>query len=203
MRDAPEAFIAALSQPGIVPRFLVWVEAKTHDGNPAPVGFWSGDGTVDFTVTNADGVEVTRTYRGGRSVLDVDPIRRSSDLTITQTRLRLSQLDASAQQLVRGYDVRLAHVEIHDGLFRPGGVSLLAPPQLVYVGIVDGAPITTPAAGSDGQIEVTCIPEVLAMLNRKQPRRSSGAGQRQRDPNDNFGRYSGSVATWKLKWGQS
>jgi hypothetical protein len=203
VRDAPEAFVAALTVGDVVPRYLVWVAAKTHAGDPAPLGFWSGDGTVDFTVTDADGVDVTRTYRGGRSVLDVDPIRRSSDLTITQTRFRLSQLDTAAQQLVRGYDVRLAHVEIHDALFRPGGVSLLAPPQLVYVGLVDGAPITTPAAGSDGQIEVTCIPEVLAMLDRKQPRRSSGAGQKQRDANDGFGKYSGSVATWKLKWGQS
>lgn len=194
LQDAPDK--------GIVPRRFVWVTARTRDtGLPVSEGFWSGDEDVTINVIDGrDGTIVARLYRGAGELLRISPIARVSDLTEQTVTIDLSQIAPAVQQLVRGYDVRLGRVEIHEMTLSTVSRQPSSPPTPVFIGVVDGAPITTPAVGGDGKAELRCVSDAISMLTRTNPRKSSYEAQKLRD-GDEWGLYSASVAAWDIKWG--
>jgi hypothetical protein len=131
----------------------------------------------------------------------VSPIARTADLTIQTVTITIGQIAAVAQQLVRGYDLRLAPVEIHDMAFDTITRQPSAAPEIAFLGIADGAPIKTPAVGQDGNVEISAISAAIAMLERTNPAKSSYEGQKRRS-GDEFGLYSSTVANWQIPWGQ-
>jgi hypothetical protein len=205
MKNITSAFFAALTgarDRGLVPRRFVWIKGKSFDtGVTNPIGLWTGDDDINITVVSGiTGLPEARTYYGGLN-LQVSPIARTADLTIQTVTITIGQIAAVAQQLVRGYDLRLAPVEIHDMAFDTVTRQPSAAPEIAFLGITDGAPIKTPAVGQDGNVEISAISAAIAMLERTNPAKSSYEGQKRRS-GDEFGLYSSTVANWQIPWGQ-
>lgn len=204
MRSAAAATVAALSaarDTGIVPRVFFWATVRDRETNePVERGFWSGDRTVTIEVISGlTGALEERTYVGGVN-LAVGDIARVADLTIQTVDVELSAIAAPVQALVRGYDARLARVEIHSGLLDPRTRAPVAAPEIDFLGEIDGAPIETGAAGGDSVVRLQVRSDAISMLTRRNPRKRSHEGQKRRS-NDQFGRFGNAVKTWSLTWG--
>ncbi|MDS9467355.1 hypothetical protein RGQ15_07175 [Paracoccus sp. MBLB3053] len=201
MKNYDTAFqlsLAAARESGIAPVYFARFVAKNRDtGANEFLGFWSGDETITLDVENPTGGVQTRTYVGGCN-LSVTGLKYVADLTDVPVTASLSQIADAAQQLVRGYDVRLAYVEIHATTWTGGALTSI--PQLEWVGIVDDAPVTTPAAGSEGSIELTVRSEIMTMLTATNPAKSSNAHQNRRAAGDRFSRFSGVIASRRVQW---
>ncbi|MGV0909266.1 hypothetical protein [Martelella sp. FOR1707] len=205
MKSVSAAFIAALvgaREKGLVARSLVYVTARDRaTGVPVSLGFWTGGEDLDIDVIDgSSGGIVTRTYLGDVN-LEVPEIPRVSDMTIQTVDIELSQIAAAVQQLVRGWDARLASVEVHQLLIDPATGQAAGPAEVTFLGIVDGEPVETPAAGEEGGITLHLISAAIAMLARTNPLKSSYEGQKRRQ-DDQWGRYSGVVENWDIPWGR-
>ena len=205
MKNVSPSFVAALTgarEQGLVARSLVYVTARDRNtGVPVSAGFWTGGEDIDIDVIDGTtGAMVTRTYYGDVN-LDVPEIPRVSDMTIQTVDIRFSQIAPAVQQLVRGWDARLAEVEVHQLLLDPATGQAAGAAEVAFLGVVDGQPIETPAAGGEGAITLSLISSAIAMLARTNPLKSSYEGQKRRQ-DDQWGRYSGVVANWDIAWGQ-
>jgi len=186
-----------------VPRDFLWITARNRaTGAPVTWGAWSDVGTVSADVIDpASGATVTRTYEGGGAVIAIGNVQLVTGLTVQAVEISLSQLDAGAQQAVRGHDVRRAPVELHRGFLDPDTHRLVAPAVPRFVGFVDEAPITTPVEGGFGEIRLVCASQTQE-LTRSSTAKRSDADQRRRNASDGFFRHAATVGTWKIWWGQ-
>ncbi|MAU20617.1 MAG: hypothetical protein CMH13_08800 [Martelella sp.] len=205
MKNVSASFMAALTgarENGLVVRSLVYVTARERaTGVPVSLGFWTGGEDLDIDVIDGEsGAIVTRTYLGDVN-LDVQEIPRVSDMTIQTIDIRLSQIAPAVQQLVRGWDARLAAVEVHQLLIDPATGQAVGPAEITFLGVVDGEPVATPAAGEEGGITLNVISAAIAMLSRTNPLKSSYEGQKRRQ-DDQWGQYSGVVENWDIPWGR-
>ncbi|MFC6490906.1 hypothetical protein [Nitratireductor sp. GCM10026969] len=204
MRDASPAFVSALiraREEGILPPKFVWARVKDRGtGDIVETGFWSGDDTVTLDVISGQtGLPETRTYIGGAD-LQVGSIPRVSNLTIQTVDVSLSAIVPEVQQMVRGYNARLAPLEIHTGLLDPDTRMVVSPPEIEFLGQIDEAPIETAAAGGESRVRFSVRSDAILMLTRKNPRKRSYEGQKRRQ-NDQIGRYANVVRTWQIPWG--
>jgi len=122
-------------------------------------------------------------------------------LVVRMQRLTLSPLSPEVAQMLRGYDPRLAPVEIHRALFYPESRELVAEPRRVFKGWIDQAPITTPAIGGAAMAEVSLASAARALTIPLAAKKSDET-QRRRG-GDRFRRYadvSGQVEVW---WGEA
>lgn len=199
---AEQTALANARQSGIVPVSLVWVRARDlSSGAEAPIGLWTWPEDITTSVINGEtGATVSRTFVGGCG-LSVGDIALVSDLTIQSVDVTMSQIADAAQLLVRGRNIRMAPIEILDGLIDPATMAFVAPPRPAFMGFVDGAPITTPSAGGEGNITLTVRSELMTMLSMTSPTKSSHAAQLRRQ-GDRFSEYSSTVATWNLTLGK-
>ncbi|MEO9612640.1 MAG: hypothetical protein ABJG86_09695 [Nitratireductor sp.] len=203
MRDADPAIVSHLqSRAGVVPRSFLWMVGKNRaTGEPEAAGFWSDLDAITVTVIDGlTGTPVSRDYVGSGTLISVDPVPLVSDLTVRHIRIRLSQVSAEVAQAIRGYDPRLAHVEIHLGLFDPATRTLIAPPVPQFVGQVNGAPIRTPAVGQEGDITLVVASQTRE-LTRTNPAKRSDETQRRRG-GDRFRRYKDVAGQWEFFWGE-
>lgn len=202
MRALAPAAIAALESRNITVRDFLWIEGHVFGSDTiAAAGFWSDLGTVSAQVLDPrTGGTQTRTFEGAGGLVDISPIVLSASLTVQTVTISLSQI-ANPNQLVRGYDVKQARVEIFRGLFNPATLVQLSPAFPRFVGFVDQAEITTPSEGSEGQIVLTCMSHSQEM-SRSNTATRSDADIRARDAADSFGRHCANVGTWQLFWGR-
>lgn len=205
MKNVSAAYQAALlgaRDGSLVPVTFVWFQAKDRaTGLPVERGFWTWDEDVQVTVlSGTTGLPVNRTYYGAVS-LEVSDIPYVSDLTVQTVTIGMSQIADAAQQLMRGYDMRLAKCEIHEMTFDTLTGQLSSAPEIAFIGEVVGAPIKTPAIGKDGSIEVSVISDAISMLTRTNPAKSSHEGQRRRN-GDDWGINSSTIKTWGAPWGK-
>ncbi len=206
MRNVDSNFLTALTSArdtGIVPRKFIWIAARDREtGAIEGMGLWTGDEDITVTLISAQtGQSTTRLYLGAGALVSVSSIPRVSNLTIQTVKIDLSQVAGATQQLVRGYDVRLAKVEIHEAALDTASRGLVAAPAAVFLGEVDGAPIETPAVGGKGRISLKVVSDAISMLTRKNPAKSSYEQQRRRG-GDEWGKHSSTIETWKIPWGQ-
>jgi hypothetical protein len=193
------ASLTAARDGQIAPAYFLWVQARDRDtGAVQPVGIWSGDEDISVAVQLPGGSTEARTYYGGCNLDIPDGIPYVADLTDNPVRVSISQIADTDQILVRGYDVRLAYCEIHVTTWTGG--ALTSAPQLQWVGIIDEAPISTPAAGSDGSIEFSIRSEIMSQLTATNPAKSSDSHQKRRLSTDGFCTYSGTVKSWNIQW---
>jgi len=196
MRSYSPATAAALaSRAGLVAHVLVWASAKNRDtGAVEQIGFWTGDDHQDFTI-DAE----ARSYFGAGGMLEIAPLVMQAGIVVRMQRLVLSPLAPEVAQLFRGYDARLAPVQIHRALFDPDTRDLVDTPHLLFRGWIDAASIVTPEAGGAAQIEVTLAGAARALTRSLPGKRSDEAQQRR--AGDRFRRHvdvSGAVEVW---WG--
>lgn len=202
MRYFDAGFTASLTAArvdGIAPVYFAHFTARDRDTRAArTISLWTGDDDIAVTVAQPGGGLVSRTYIGGCGFSIPNGIPYVGDLTDNPVTISISQIADSAQQLVRGYDLRLAPCEIHATSWA-GGVFASAP-QLQWVGVVDDGPISTPAAGSDGGISLTIRSEIMWMLGATNPTKSSDEHQKRRASGDRFAEYSGIIGERKVTW---
>lgn len=205
MKNISSSFQAALlaaRDTGIVPRRLVYFYAKERGtGDPVELGLWTGDEDMVISViSGTTGTAEDRTYYGSLNLV-VPEIPRVSDMTIQSVTVTISQIASITQELVRGYDLRLAKVEVHDLLLNTVSKLPVGPAEISFLGEVDSAPINTPAAGEEGDISITIVSDAISMLARTNPQKTSYEGQKRRS-NDQWGKYKSTVAAWTVPWGQ-
>lgn len=187
---------------GVIPRSFVWIRGKNlTTGATETLGLWNGEDTVDVSVISGEtGLPVTRTYHAGASLLRVDPITRTPELEVRTLRVGLSQVSEAVQLAVRGYDIRNAPIEVHEGFLDHDTHKLIAEPTIDFVGSVNGTPITTPPAGEDGNITLNCVSH-SRMLTRTNPAKKSHETQRRRS-DDQFRKYNTVANQWQYWWGE-
>ncbi|RUW55619.1 hypothetical protein EOA32_00960 [Mesorhizobium sp. M1A.F.Ca.ET.072.01.1.1] len=164
-------------------------------------GFSNWEFNVDAEVISGQTrLPVVRTYVGLGSLIDVDDIALVSDLSIQTVRIKLSQTNASVNNMIRGYDARNAKVEIHYGLLDLDTRKLVARPLPHFVGIVNKAPVTRPKTGSSGGVALECVSRTreLTIIN---PAKKSDETQKLRS-GDRLRQYSGVAGSWSIYWGE-
>ena len=201
MQNLDPNFITSLQasrDAGIAPVYFVWIEAQNREtGAAETMGLWTGDEDIDQTVQTTTGGSANRPYYGGIN-LAVSDLKLVADLTDEPVTVSMSQIAAATQQLVRGYDVRLAYCEIHV-TSRVGGV-FSSVPQLQFIGIVDDVQIGTPEVGGEGNIGLIVRSELMTQLLALNPAKSSDSHQKRRQEGDEFSKYSGTVQARKVQW---
>lgn len=176
-------------------RVLVWVVAKDGvTGAPAPAGLWNGDHDRAFTIGGE-----TRVYGAAGSLLQVAPIVYQVGLDPRTHRIQLSPLDPAVAALFRGYDTRLAPVEVHRALFDPETNELIAEPRRLIKGRLDKAPIPTPEVGGQVMIDVEVVTSLID-LQRTGTTLKSDAQQKLRS-GDRFRRYNAISGEIPVTWG--
>lgn len=204
MRNISPTFLDALmrsQETGIAPRQFLFIQAKEFVTNfPMNIGFWTGDEDITITVVNpVTGLPEARDYFGSQN-LHLSPIARNSRMEIEEVVATLSQITMEAQLAVRGYDLRLAKAEIHECVM--DGRAPIAPPECVFLGEIDAAPMNTPEVGQTGEFSITLVSDAISMLNKTNPLMSSFEGQKQRNPNDYFGMFASTVSKVDIPWGR-
>ena len=177
----------------VIVRHLLWFRAKNRTtGAEETLGLWNGIDAQQFTV---DG-EV-RDYFGAGSLLDIEPITSGVRLDVRMLQVSLNDLTPEVSQLLRGYDARLAPVEIHRALLDHEARQLIAPPVRVFQGWIDQPTIRT----GERHEAKTSLASDARRLTRTVDTFRSDAAMRQRNGSDGFRRYTdvaGQIPVW---WG--
>lgn len=207
MRDVDPALQAALENApyvGLVPRRLVYMTGKSFTtGDPTSVAFWTGYDEATFTIESPDDdTDIVRAYVGGVD-LQTGSIPLVSDLTIQTISIGMNALHPQVQNFVRGSDLRLGKVQVHDVVLSSQSRNPVSTAALVFLGEIDGSPIDLPGA-NDGEATVTirATSDVISMLSRTNPAKASYQEQKLRS-GDEFAVYAATVATWQVSWGQA
>lgn len=196
---------AALSARALVARDFIWFVARDRETlAPVSVGFWSDIENVSSVpvIDPNTGSLVSRSYYGAGSLIAIDDIPAVSTVQVQDIRIRMSQLDAAVNNVIRFYDTKQARVEIHRGLFDPVSRDLVAPAFVRFVGFVNLVEVHTPPEGGDGYAELTCVSHTQE-LTRANPSTRSHADQQLRAPGDTFFVDAAVVGDWKGTWGES
>jgi len=194
--DAPTTSFL-LSQVGMMARTLVWVSARDRGtGAIVTMGLWTGDDHMDFVIGG-----VARTYFGAGGLLSLDPISMATGLEVRMRRLTLAPVAPEVETLIRGYDVRLAPVEIHRALFDPSTRALISEPERIFQGWIDSISIPVPVVGGQAAVEVT-IASLARSLTGVLALKQSDETLRVRAPTDGFRRYAAQSASIETVWGE-
>ena len=198
MRDysAPELSYLQ-SREGFRAQLLVWVQPRDRaTGNRVALGFWTGEEDASFTIKG-----VSRPYIGGGALANVDPIVMRAGLEVRSQRIVLAPLFDAVALLLRGYDAFRAPIQIHRALFNPQSNALIAEPRLFWKGLIDSAPIQTPAIGGESSVEVSLSSAAEALTHGLTLTRSD-AVQSQRG-GDRFYRYKDVSGAVSVSWGEN
>ncbi|CDP51993.1 hypothetical protein [Devosia sp. DBB001] len=196
--------LVAAPDNGLVVREMVTIFAQDRDtGDIVPFAFWNDFGAVTANVLDGDtGAVVSRNFVGDGALLVVNNVPNVNDLSIQRVTVTFSQLHATVQDMVRGYNVRLARAEIHRPLFDPQTHNLVDTPPCHFLGQVSLSPVSTPAAGGEGGIDIDIVSDTQE-LTRVNPSRRSDATQQRRAPGDRMMRYASILAAGiDLPWGE-
>lgn len=203
MRSFSTTLQNALLSRSIVFRDFLWIVARNREtGAPYPYGFWSDVGSVSVQVVNPLNQQaVTREFEGAGTLIQISDIPAVSNLTVQTITIEMSQISPSVADVVRGYDLKQARVEVFSGYFDPDSRALLEPAFCRFQGFVDDAPIKTPKENEVGSITLTCNSHT-AELTRANPETRSHDAQLLRDPMDGFFKDAAAVGDWNVDWGQ-
>lgn len=201
MRSLGAPTIAALAARRLVMRDLIWVQAKDGSNTPVVAAFWNDRGALTTNVVSGQsGGTVSRTYTGSGSVIKVGDIPLTSDLTIRTVEVTLSNVDTTVDTLIRGYNLRLALVDIHRCLFDPVTRVVVEAPSPRLAGFIDGVSVVTPKSGDKGAIVFKVISNTQELTRNSSEKRSNYA-QRRRLAGDDFFQYAGIMPNRILTWG--
>lgn len=190
----PNELALLSARQGHVAHWLVTISGRHRQtGEIETAGFWTGDDHQQFTVGG-----VTLTYFGAGAALDVPPIRQEVGLQVQYLTCSLA-VTPEVLDAVLGYDPALQPAQVHRAIFDPLTMTLVAEPELVFAGTVDGTPIDDGGIGGSGVVQVQ-IASKTRTLTRTLTRTKSDATLRARAPADGFRKYVADSATWTVPW---
>lgn len=203
MRNLSAANYAALQARELVARDFLWIVARERATRaPFPYGFWSDVGDVSAPVLNPNtGLAETRNFEGSGTLIQISDIPLVANLTVQTITVTMNQIDDAVQNIVRGYDLKQAPVEVYRGLFSPASRQIVAPAVNRFIGYVDQVEISTPKEGDEGAITLTCASHSHE-FTRYNPATRSHEDQKLRDPNDDFFIDASTVGDWEHFWGR-
>lgn len=176
---------------------LVYVTARNRsNGDMESIGFWTGDDHRDFSI---DGQ--TRTYFGAGAAINIDDIEGGVGLDVRYVRARLAAVP-EVQLAIRGFDPKLAPVEMHTAAFDLATDALLSEPRRIFKGEINEAPINIPVLGGESAIEILCASAARA-LTRTLALRRSDSELRRRNANDRFREYVSTSGIREVAWGEN
>lgn len=182
MRDFPLAVTNHLnSTSGISMRMLVWISAKNRITNQTEtLGLWNGDDHQDFTIDSQ-----VRTYYGAGNFISADPLMTQVGLNIRKFNLRVSPITPEMNQVLRGYNPKMAPVQIHSVCYNTDNDNIVGQPFEVFRGWIDKFPIRTPSIGGEGEGSIEMVGYTRILTNRLAIKRSD-ENQRRRLSTDTF-----------------
>jgi len=167
---------------GVVSRRLLWVTGRNRStGAAESIGLWDGD---DVQVFNIGG---NRTYFGP-AIISSEPIRGGAGLDVRYVSVEVGAILPEVEQMLRGYDPRLAAVEMHQALFNAATNVLVTAPRRVFSGALDELRIRTGNDGGPAVAELHLASAARA-LTKTLPLTRSDAAQRARSSGDLFRRW--------------
>ena len=175
---------------------LLWVVPRDRNtGALEPTGFWTGPHDQQFVINGE-----TRTYFGAGAALGVDDIPGGTGLDIRYVSAQLG-LRSEAEEVIRGFDPKLAPVEVHTVAFDLDTGNLISEPRRIFKGNVNETPITTPAEGGDFSLEITLASSARA-LTRTLPLYRSDSELRRRSGTDRFRNHVSTSGLRQVAWGE-
>jgi len=203
MRNLSAENYAALQARQLVARDFLWLVARDRStGANFSYGFWSDVGDVSAPILNPNtGLAETRNFEGSGTLIQISDIPLVANLTVQTITISMNQIDPAVENIVRGYDLKQAQVEVYRGLFSPVSRQLVAPAVNRFIGYVDQVEIKTPKEGEEGGITLTCASHSHE-FTRYNPSTRSHEDQKLRDPNDDFFVDASTVGEWEHFWGQ-
>ena len=184
-----------LARSGVMPRWLLWIEAKVIGTlAAAPVGLWSGEDDATFTISGQ-----ARVYNGGLSTFQVDPIVYAPGLDVRTLNVTLTTTTPETEDVVRGYVIRLAYAELHLALMDPaqGGMIDDAP---MWRGYINAAPITTGAMGGTETVTFGIESQMRRLALPGPGLKKTNASMRRRNANDEFRQYGSIAGEIQVDW---
>ncbi len=183
-----------LDRSGVSPRWGLWVAAKEFTTlTAAPLGLWTGDDHATMTVDGS-----SRTYFGAQGQFDIEPIVYAVGTDVRTLRVTLSAISPEAEDLVRGFVVRLAPVELHLFLMNPASGALIGYDRK-FKGFINRAPIQTPAMGGGSPTTTLELVSSMRLLTRTMAVKKTDQSQQLRS-SDRFRRYGSIAATVLTDW---
>ena len=177
---------------------LLWIRARNRSsGLPEEIGFWTGDDHRQIQI----GAEL-RSYFGAGDVIDVAPVKAGIGLAVRQHRVTLPPLVDEVAQMLRGYEPRLAEVELHLCLLDIDSANLLGAPVRMIRGVLNEAPETLGGKGGESRLELV-IASSARKLTFGLPLLRSNAELARRNPADRGREYSDVAGDWTVPWGQA
>lgn len=183
-------------------RSLLWLKVRDRTtGAVVEVGFWNGedDMAIDVVEPSTESI-VTRTFVAGGPALQFLGVEDAAGLDIAPVEVSLSAIDATVATAVRGYEMRAAPMEIYLGFKDPEARGFLAPPRVVFEGVVNNVAIPDPAPGGAAEMTLSGVP-LTRLLTIGRPGRLSDAEQQAR-AGDRILRYADTAHLVPLSWGQ-
>lgn len=195
----------ALLNRKIVFRDFLWIIPRDFSsGDPAPYGFWSGTTNIAAQVVNPlSGSAIERDFEGAGALIEISDIPAVSGTAVQTVTITFSQISLGAQNIVRGYDLKQARVEIYSGYFDPNTRALLEPAFCRFQGFVDTAPLVTPAENSEGSLTLTCTSHAQELTRSNPDTRSDDSQKSLRNASDGFFKDVAAVGEWNVDWGQA
>ena len=185
---------ALLSSGTFASRWLMWVEARNRSsGAVEALGLWTGD---DNRLLRIGGQNRLHYGAGGMIALE-DPVQQAGS-DVRMHKVALGPLTPQVEQLLRGYEPRLAPAELHLAIFHPDTMALVDADRKIK-GWIDSVTITAPELGGEAACEVVIASSARAGTQTL-PLKKSDQSQRRRG-GDRFRRYgdiSNAVPVW---WG--
>lgn len=202
MRDADNDFIAALQQRVLVERKFVYIIAKDFDtGDPEAVGFWTGNGVRSVSLIDAKTRQtVSRDFVGSSPIVSISAIPMTSDITIRSVTIDLSLVHQTANNFVRGFNLKGAEIQVHRGLFNRDTLALASPAHPQFLGLIDSMSIKTDALGGGTVASLQCVSETRE-LTRINPDKRSSESQKRRTAGDTFYDHAPHIHKRQLFWG--
>lgn len=208
MKALDIAETSALAARAVSFRNLVWITAKDRsNGTPVEAGFWNDVGTINIPVTDGlTGGFITRPFVGAGSLLQVEDVVSSADLSVKELRITLSGVDDQVANAVRGYDARLAKVQVYRLILNPTTGNAVAPARCRFLGLVDRLDIIDPREGGQGLVSLTVVSQ-LREISRSNPDMTSVDSQKPRGTyiglgEDKFYEFTNAVTGWEIMWGE-
>lgn len=183
-RDVVHFVVRSFADPSVTQTFTFWGEIDPE--------------TVSV-VDPSTGGPVALDCVGDGALLSCSEVKLTSDLTVQTLNVSLSQIHATVQNMVRGYDVRLATIWLHRAAFDPGTRALVAMPLPHFFGKVDKSPVGTPAVGDEGSVNIQAVSHIRE-LTRTNPAKKSDETQKRRS-GDRFRRYNSTAGDTDVFWG--
>lgn len=178
--------------------YLLWIGAKSRsNGAVMADGLWTGSGARRFTADST-----VRTFHGN-GILQIPAIHEEVGIQVRRLNLTLAGVTPASETIFKAYDTYNAAATLWRAEF-DGDRNLIAPPERVWRGVVEGAPITTQAIGENGaaycDIDLTLMSDAWR-LTVIPPLTKSDAMQQARQ-GDQGRRYS-NVFDATTQWGET